>query len=127
MKLLLYANMEKTGQRLRKQIQSVVSNQDLESCSTVGILTERLRRPVGGLTPIVILTTNRKEFEKILSIRDLLRDLKIIIIIPNRKPETLSDAHKLYPRYISSIDEKFDNTVAVVIKMLKQFHPTNVI
>ena len=124
-KLLLYAGANETGQRLRRCIDPLAANRSLEACGTIDSLIRRLRQPIGDLLLAVILATSRAEFDEIVGIGRLLEDLKTIIIVPDRKPETISAAHKLHPRLISSADEDFKDLAEVVACMLGRMNPQN--
>lgn len=125
MTLLLYTGAGKAGQRLKKRIYPLVPDQVLETCGSIDRLIQRLRRPVGDLSLVVLLTGSQKEFKKIVGIGDLLRDIRTIIILPDSRPETISSAHKLHPRLISYADGDFKDISAVVGKMLGRLYPQN--
>jgi hypothetical protein len=124
-KLLLYAGADETGQRLRRCIDPLASNRSLEACGTIDSLIRRLRQPIGDLVLAVILATSRAEFDEIVGIGRLLEDIRTIIIVPDRRPETISAAHKLHPRLISSADEDFKDLAEVVAHMLERLSPQN--
>jgi hypothetical protein len=64
------------------------------------------------------LASSREDLEAILSIVELFYDLRIILILPDRKKETISKGLKLYPRYLSYADGDFSDVAAVLEKML---------
>jgi hypothetical protein len=52
-----------------------------------------------------------------------MRDVQIILVIPDRRPETLSLGHLLRPRYLSYEDGNFDDLASVLEKMLRKRQP----
>ncbi len=122
MKLLLYAGEDQTGKRLKKCIHHLVPHKALETCGTIVNLIERLRQPVGDLALSVLLIRGQMELKRIIAFGDLLDDIKIIIILPDRRPETISEAHRLYPRFISYADGDFRDIVEVAEHMLGRTH-----
>lgn len=120
MNLLFHATMEEeAGKRLQGTIEKVVPKEKIEIYRTIDSLSHRLRQSLDSLSLAVILAHTEGELLNILSIRDLLNDIRLILIIPDRKKETLSKAHSLCPRFLSYIDDDFTDIVVVLDKMLK--------
>ena len=120
MSLLFYATIRvEAEKRLYCTIERVVPKEKIEIYRSIGSLALRLGQPLDTSTIIIILAVNREELLNIFSIRDLLTDIRLILIIPDREKETLSKAHSLSPRFLSYIDDDFTDIVAVLDKMLK--------
>ena len=117
---ILFYSSEKNrvGQELQGIIEEMVLGEDIEACRTILNLADRLRRPRGGLHVAVILAASREELFGLLSIRDLLRDLRMILVLPDREKETISLAHTLYPRFLAYADEDAWPVEAVLKNML---------
>ena len=120
MKLLLYAPNDKTGEQLRARIQNLMSNSSMESFGTIDSFIQRLRQPVHEFSLAVILAGSRSEFEKILEAGDLFESLRIIIILPDRKTDTISAALKLHPRYMGYVDGDFVDVSMVAGRILQR-------
>ena len=54
-----------------------------------------------------------------LLIRDLLADIPVILILPDRKKETIHLGHKLCPRFLSYTDSNFSDVALVLSKMMR--------
>jgi len=95
----------------------------LEIFSSVGALYQRLS-DVQDEAVIAILAPSRsdqlRQFEKF---RELFLDVRMVLVLPDRGPETIRLAHHLYPRYISFRDANLDDLVAVVDRMHKKLQP----
>lgn len=99
-------------------IEDVVPNENTEIYSTIDTLGKRLRRPSYNIAVAVLLFSSREELRDVLSIRHLFDNIKIILILPDRKNETILLGHKLRPRFLSYTDGDFKDVAAVLKKML---------
>ena len=118
MTFLLYARKDETGERLKERIQGLELNYGMESFETIENLIRRLRQPVHGFSMAVILAGSRSELNQILEAGDLLGSIRTIIILPDRKAETVTAALKLHPRYMSYADGDFLDVSMVAGRML---------
>ncbi len=115
--------IEGTGGQLRKMIEDVVPNENTEIYSTIDTLGKRLHRPSYNIAVAVLLISGREELRDVLSIRHLFDNIKIILILPDRKNETIVIGHKLRPRFLSYTDSDFIDVVVVLENMLKILNP----
>lgn len=118
MRLLFYLHVKNgAGKRLQRLILSLVPKEKIEIYHDFESLRLRLHRPKYDLDVAILVTGGGEELDGIIAIRDLLRDLRIILILPNRESDTISMGHKVGPRYISYIDGDFKDVAAVLRKM----------
>ena len=118
MNLLFYAGETSgPGKRLRNMIQAVVPEDRMEIYRDLQSFTRRLCRPAYDLATAVLLAGSGKDLQELLSIRDLLSDKKIILLLPDREDDTISKGHKLYPRYLTYAEGDFADVVAVLRKI----------
>ena len=118
-KLLFYANGSNgAGKRLQKVVEELVPKDRLEICRTIESFSGRLCRPGCRDAIAVLLAASAKELVDFLFIRDLLSDVRIILIVPDRDDATISRGHKLYPRFLSYMDTDFNDVASVLGKML---------
>ena len=119
MMILLYAALKTTnGKRLYNIVKTLVPLQEIKIFQTMDELYNGLRQPRGNPGIAVLLSGNRKELSEILSFHDLFWDLSIILVLPDRKRETVSEGLKLMPRFLSYSDSNFKDVGAVLEKML---------
>ena len=119
MDLIIYSSiMEGAGERLQKMIEAVVPTEGKKICRTIEGLSHRLRQPAKKPVVAVLLANDRKDLLNILSIRDLLCDIRLILILPDREEDTLTKGHTLGPRYLTYSDSDFWEVAAVLGKML---------
>ena len=125
MELLYYSSKNKgQGERVQRIIAGLVPQEHLKIYRTMESLSLRLRQFRGDLFLAVILLKNRNELLDILSIRDLLDGIRIILILPDRENTTIAKGYKLYPRFVSYADSDFTDVAAVLEKMLKHLGST---
>jgi len=119
MDLVIYANAENgAGERLRRAIELRVPIEQVTTFMTIDSLERKLRQPAHGLTIAVLLAASRQDLLELYAIKDLLDDIKIILILPDSESETTALGHKLSPRFISYISGNFDDVGAVLRKMV---------
>ena len=121
MGLLFYAASKKgSGKRIEHIIEGLVPQKDIEIYSTIERFSQRLRRFRGDLYLMVVLTTTADELREVFLIRDLLFDIPLILILPDREPDTISKGHKLRPRFITYADGEFSEFGLVLEKMTQR-------
>jgi len=117
MEVLLYTTApEGIGARARTALQASVSDGIIEVYRTINDLSVRLRR-TNDEAIVILLVGKREDFLDLLAIRHLFRNIRIIVVVPDTKHETIAMAHRLRPRYLTYIDGNFLGLSAVVNKM----------
>ena len=120
MKVLYFAPMENgVCKRLQQSIEEVVWLENMEIYRTFEDLSGRLHQPLHNLSVAVLLATNREYLQELLSIRDLITDVRLIAVLPDRKKETIAKGHLLRPRFLAYADGDFADVAAVLEKMLE--------
>jgi hypothetical protein len=104
------------------QLNSLIDNftiiNGLEIYRTIDDLTNRLCNPHRESTIVVLFIINEKTFQELISIKEYLVNNKVILVLPDRRPETLTKAHKLRPRFISYSDTDTILISEVIDKMI---------
>jgi hypothetical protein len=120
MVLLIYAPKgNRAGERLIKTIGQLFPNQERETCNSIFDLKERLRRPVFDPTIAVLLASSNEDFQEILSMREQLENTRIVLIVPDTNPVTLSKGHMLRPRFMCDCNNDFIDVMAVLNTMIR--------
>ena len=120
MRLLLYARSDqKASQWLHGRIEAMVSREAREDCRDLDSLRRRLCRPRDGLSIAILVAATGEELLGILAMRDLLDDLRIILVLPDRSKETIAAGHQMAPRFLSYVDSDFEEVEAVLERMLQ--------
>ena len=108
-----------SGRCLGEVVKGIVSEERTEMYSAISGLADRLRRARYDVALAVLSAVNKAELVEIVSLGDLLRGIRIILVLPDREQDTISKAHTLYPRYLSYLDGDFEDVAAVLKKMMK--------
>jgi hypothetical protein len=126
MQLLIYASPTNTiGRDLKKRIQSLELEIPSTYCATLVALKKHVRQPM-GLSPIcVLILSEERELTELICMRDLLRDMRLIVILPSTEQpgSAHTRAHMLRPRFISDADGDLGDVTAVICKMKESVRP----
>jgi hypothetical protein len=120
MRVLLYtSDLSGVGGKILEEIDRLVPQEKIEIYQTTQTLSRRLCQPRFNLAVAIVITSNMKELQDILSFRELFQDLRIILILPDRKKMTVSMGHLLLPRFLDYMDGDFKKITAVLKRMFQ--------
>jgi len=121
MTVLIYSKSENIrAKQLRSAVEGVVQKNDIEICRGIESLSNMLRMPRKNFNIAVLLAEEMGDLSDLISIREWMEDLRIILVAPDGRPETNSNGHKLRPRFLTDVDSDFGNIQAVLRKMIKK-------
>ncbi len=119
MDLYIYSTVsEEIQKHLKDSFKRFFPKKKIEFYRTFDCFSQRLRLPVQPQSIAVLAPGSRQDLREILSRIDLLRDLRIIVILPDHETETIAIAHQLRPRYLTHLNGDFEVLGAVLGKML---------
>lgn len=123
MQILFYASKkDKNEDRLEAAIRSAAPGGTIEHFTGLAELKERLRTIIEPDSVMVLAAVDRPELKKMQAFRDMLTEIFIILVLPDREKSTIHLAHKLRPRFISQLQDDFDELNQVVTKMIQTPH-----
>lgn len=126
MVLLVYSTKTNDAEeRLLRVVELLLPENKLKLYRSIDDLSNKLRQPVFNPRIIILLAASRKELENILSLRVLLEDAKIILIVPDTNPATLARGHTLKPRFLCDCHSDFVDVAAVLGQMIKKLNQNN--
>lgn len=118
MQLLFYSStVDQDNKRLEAAVHKAVPAGRIEIFKRLNDLRERLRTPVEPDSVAVFLASSRKELRDIESLRGLLTEIYIILVLPDLNKGTIKAAHHLLPRYLSQKSGDFGDLKIVLHKM----------
>ena len=123
MKLIFFAHQDASqkGTNLKKVMNQNFMDIDIQFFHTFNSFKERLKRiGVYEKEIYVLLADSKNRLKEINQLIDLLEDKRIILILPDASNTTLSMAHHLYPRFLTYINNTYDDLCAVLIKMMNR-------
>ncbi len=91
----------------------------LQLFETLDGLAERLRRPKDPLSIVVVISPSVKDLEALIDLREHALGVRILLILPDQKKETLALAHKVFPSYIGYRDGYAPRIVSVIMQLAK--------
>jgi len=124
MNLLIYvAPSNGVWERLRSVIPTTASSMKLDICHSLDALSHRLRSPSADFTAAILVASSYQELLDLVTFSDLLTDLRIIMILPDRNKNTIAKAHTLRPRFLTYLENGLNDVTAVLNKMLEKRNP----
>lgn len=116
--LLFTSRINGPARRLNRVLEERLPEHRKTVHLTLEDLVRRIRNRHGEHLLGIILASSPQDMSDLMLVRDVLKDLRFILIVPDRDDKTLSRAHALRPRYISYLDGTFDDVAAVTEKMI---------
>jgi hypothetical protein len=125
MKILYYnSSHSETGNSFFGFVESSCDVNSIAICRDHDDLTRRLCELKQDIALVIIFAADRDDLTKLFLIRELLYDLRLILILPDMDEETVAQGHRLRPRFLSSIHHDFSQAAAVISKMLERLGPS---
>ncbi len=119
-RLIFYAGKaNEVSQRLQNSIQPIISKNKIKISRSIKELSHSLIHTGTNNTLTLLLATGKKDLDDLLAIRDLLVNVRCILILPDDDRQTIAKGLKFYPRFTSTISSDFKDVSAVLVKMLK--------
>ena len=120
MKIFLYSKMgDQSADTLEKLIETHLQGVEMAVYKTIDDLSQSLRQPTEDSGVAILLVSNQEDLKNTLSIRYLFQNIRIILLLSDKKAETVALAHQLRPRFLTNINSDFAEITAVLKKMLK--------
>ena len=118
-KILFYSSkMQDPEVSIGASLRTLVPDERIEIYRSIEDLANGLLQLLDPDAIVILQAGDRQELLRILSFRDLLQGVRVILLVPDREEETISLAHRLRPRFLGNSENDFSNTMSVVRKML---------
>jgi hypothetical protein len=119
-RLLLYAvKSDNAGTRIQDVLQELVSEQHLEVHRSVESLRRRLHMPRESLRIVILVPPTQEELLGMVSLRQLLKDYRIVLFLPDDSRSTVAWGLSLCPRFLAHNDIHSRDLMAVLDRMLR--------
>lgn len=123
MQLLFYASKnDENENRLKTAIQSATAGETIERFTQLDDLRNRLRNIIEPDSIMILAAVDREELLKMQAFRDMLTEIFIILVLPDRQESTIKLAHLLRPRFLSTVEDDFTDLNQIVAKMIRTPH-----
>jgi hypothetical protein len=126
MNLLFYATVAGgVGTKLQGVIEDLVPKEKIEVYRTAEDLSSRLREPTYDLSVAVLLAATKEDLSYLISNKELIWNLRVILVLPDRQDDTVTKGHLLRPRFLTYADGNFSDVSTVLSNMLQSRYPDN--
>lgn len=102
------------GDELLSAISPFFSQGSLEVFSDLRSFAARIRQPKDTFSIALIWDPTTEDLREIGSMRDFLTGVRTLLVLPDQEMETITLAHKIFPTYITYIDEGLSEVVSVL-------------
>jgi hypothetical protein len=120
MSVLLYANRKDgAGGQLEVTLREQGTIKRIQVYRSIATLAPRLRRLNAADVVTVLVAETRPELFDLLTLQHLVKDFRLILLLPDRDKATVSAGHLLRPRFVSYVDANLEPVVAVVTGLLE--------
>ncbi len=123
MRVIFFLPESISDERFQGLVELVNSQAEAVVAQTLEGLTHNLRQPKHDLAFAVLITSNQEELTSLIKLGILLEDLRIVLILPDRDGDTITMGHKLYPRFLTDIEDTSNTLELVINKMLDNLNP----
>lgn len=121
MKTVLYADdLTALGETLKNIIQARVSGIQVEDCNSIEHISQTLRQPLNNVSVVIFLIASMEELVQINSMHTLFDNIRVILILPDRKKETIVLGLKLKTSFVSYVDSDLQDVASVLNQIIKK-------
>lgn len=121
MNLLLFCQGEPEDNHFLKQgLSELVPPDGVARCQTVGDLEERLRSQRMRPQVAVLCVHDVSTMASLVQARGLFDDVSLVLVLPHRDGEILTQAHLLRPRYIDFLEDDGERLFSVLERMIPE-------
>lgn len=123
MNTLFYSSADdQNTKRLAAAVQRVIPENQIELFQRLDDFRARLRMSLEPNSIAVLSASSREELRKLQQLRELLTEIYVVLVIPDRKKSTIELAHLLLPRFLSQKKDDFVDLGKVLDKMVRTSH-----
>lgn len=121
MRAFLYSSkIEGKGKEILEVMEQLFSTEQLNVLRSIDHLAQKLQEPWGTKPIAVILTYKKDELLDLVSIREQLHPVRLILVLPDAEEGTISLAHRLRPNYLTYVHGSLGELKAVLQRMLER-------
>lgn len=121
MSVVLYArNINGPGAQLKLVVENAAGKNQVQLFNSVEQLMEWRLSNFAQKAVVVLFAEKRDELEALLPVIELFRQVQIVLVLPDREPETIKIGYQLEPRLLSFIDSGFLIVKSAIQRMLRR-------
>jgi hypothetical protein len=107
------------GEELLGAVAPFASGGSLEVFPNLRSFAARIRKPKDSLSVAVIWNPTKEDLREIGTMRDFLTGVRTLLVLPDQETETIALAHKIFPIYITYVDEGTSKIVSVLERLTR--------
>jgi hypothetical protein len=125
MSLLFYSSLKNgDGKNLWHLHRNMPKYLNSTFCRSFASLSAALIKSIGEPKIAVLMVANQEELMDMISMDDSFFGYRIILVLPDRRRETIRKGHKLFPRFLTFMDSDMELVGEVLKKMLGRHENT---
>lgn len=105
--------------KVKRVIEIIVAAEKCEVFHKLKEFENYVRSSLSHQDIIILQASDMKNLRRMTALKELLSDQRIILILPEGKPETIALGHTLRPRFVTYQDSDFLDMAAVLCNMLR--------
>lgn len=118
MKVILYIPKDHTeGQKLKSVVEKMIPKHLLVVFNMITALSQGLRGPLSD-TVLVLCPSCKEEVLELGALRELIREVRTIMVLPDDERETMAIGHRFQPRFLTLPTPDFKDVSKVLGKIL---------
>ncbi len=118
MKIVLHTSpWDKSGKTLESLIRNRIPGVHTLISNDLGQLKSQLCRPMNRISAVVGVTSSVQDLDRLLTMKSLFQDTKLILILPRPQKPDMASALELNPSFISYHDRPLDDILLVLTKI----------
>ena len=120
MKLVIYAHpFDGTARKVLKSLREQYEGPNTVYLPALDDVETYLRQPSHLDELLVLMPKDRKELDDLVAIGDLMRDAKLVLVLPEDAPGTNERSHLMRPRFVTYTDCDPSHLILVVDRLLE--------
>jgi hypothetical protein len=119
--LIMYSSTAtQSGDLLEEIVHKATPHCSKKTCYSLEELLNTLRWPRSDKDVVLVLAPSKADLEQMCCLRQLFSDVRMLLILPDRQPDTITNAHSLFPRFLTYADANLLLLKAVLTKLSLQ-------
>ena len=123
MEILIYVKRKTASlELLHREIDKINSYNIVNEFNNFDTLCQQLKNNTitrNNRTIALLLIDDREDLQEVIKKHNQLSETRIILILPDKEPETIKLGHQLFPRYQDFIDSNFTEVGEVLRKLMQ--------
>ena len=102
---------------LLRAVAPLAAGGSLEVFADFPSFAARVRRPKEASSVALVYNPNAPDLRALAGLRELLRDVRVVLVLADQEEETIALAHRVRPTYIAYVDDGISGVVSVLKRL----------